>query len=147
MGQVTICDIMLPVGWPWDPLTKSWKFLVMKKCTLASKNDLIWSKFLSWKSNWDRHNQVSWASFRISERLFNFSAYWWPCFLLDAYMRAYSQPVYTTYNLHTRYTPHIYYMHNIHHIYNWYTLHTQDIPHIQYAPHLHLIHRIHHIYT
>ena len=40
MGQGTICDIMLPVGWLWAPLTIVWKFVVMKKCTSASQDFL-----------------------------------------------------------------------------------------------------------
>ena len=35
MGQGTKRDIMLPVGWPWAPLTTVWKFVVLKKSTSA----------------------------------------------------------------------------------------------------------------
>ena len=35
-----IRDIMLPVGWPWAPMTIVSKFVVMKKCTSASQEFL-----------------------------------------------------------------------------------------------------------
>ena len=40
MEQGTIWDIMIPVGWPWATVTIVWKFVLMKKHTLAPQEYL-----------------------------------------------------------------------------------------------------------
>ena len=65
MGQGTKRDIMLPVGWPWAPLTIVWRFVVMKKWTLASQeclesssNEGLYNPEWPQKVFWDSENKA-----------------------------------------------------------------------------------------